>query len=191
MLIGDFLRLNAGRFQTKLAFKDENKQITFDEANQHANGVANALLAMGLKKGDRVAVLLYDCTEYFELIFALPKAGLVIVPLNYRLVGRELAYIINNAEAAAIIFGEDFHETVNAIGEDLKTVRNTILVGNKKAKVDILVNPFDLSRQMVRGEVLVKWALQTPKNEVIIFKDSRIKSQTLYMMVPYTGSSFA
>ncbi len=133
MLIGDITRLNAVHFKDKVAFEDEKRKLTFEQIDKRANALAFALFSIGIRKGDRIAVLLYNCSEYSELWFALPKAGFVIVPLNYRLVGRELAYIINNAEANTLIFGEEYTEMVEAIRPDIGLVRNFIVVGRKES----------------------------------------------------------
>ncbi|HEX5847068.1 MAG TPA: AMP-binding protein, partial [Rhodoplanes sp.] len=61
--------------------------------NDRACRLANALIGLGLKKGDRVAVLAYNCLEWLEIYAAVAKAGLVVVPVNFRLVGPEIRYI--------------------------------------------------------------------------------------------------
>jgi acyl-CoA synthetase (AMP-forming)/AMP-acid ligase II len=129
MLIGDLMRLNARRFKNKIAFKDEVNRFTFDEVNKRANAIVNALINMGVKKADRVGILLYNCIEYGELLFGLPKAGFIAVPLNYRLVGKELSYIINDSGMNTLIFGEDFVDLVNEIRSGLETVKNFIALG--------------------------------------------------------------
>jgi acyl-CoA synthetase (AMP-forming)/AMP-acid ligase II len=133
MLIGDIVRFNAVRFRDKVAFEDEKRKLTFEQIDKRANSLANALFSIGVQKGHRIAVLLYNCAEYNELLLALPKGGFVMVPLNYRLVGRELVYIINNSEANTLIFGEEFKETVEAIRPDINLVRNFIVLGRKES----------------------------------------------------------
>ena len=122
MLIGDIVRLNAKRFGSKLAYKDERRSISFEQVNRRANAFIHALMEMGLRKGDRVGVLLYNCIEYEELLYALPKAGYIMVPLNYRLVGRELQFIIENSESSALIYDAELDETVETIRSDLDRV---------------------------------------------------------------------
>ena len=128
MLIGEIARLNAARYGNKIAFKDENREIGFDPANRRMNAFIRALYHLGLKKGDRVAVLLYNRAEYGELLYGLPKGGFVIVPMNYRLVGRELKYILNHSEASAVIYEREFNDTINEIRSELDTVQHYILI---------------------------------------------------------------
>ena len=61
--------------------------------------LANGLLGLGLAKGDRVALLAYNCVEWLELYVALARAGLVTVPINFRLTPPEIAYIVQHSEA--------------------------------------------------------------------------------------------
>ncbi len=75
--------------------------MTFKQWNARACKLANALLDLGLKKGDRVALLAYNRVEWMELYIALAKAGLVAVPINFRLVTPEIQYIAEHCEAKA------------------------------------------------------------------------------------------
>ena len=70
--------------------------MTFRQWNERSCRLANALLGLGLAKGDRVAVLAYNCVEWLEIYAATAKAGLVAVPINFRLVGAEIRYIVEN-----------------------------------------------------------------------------------------------
>ncbi|MCP4756995.1 MAG: long-chain-fatty-acid--CoA ligase [Proteobacteria bacterium] len=131
MLIGDIAKVNARRFKSRIAYKDERTEVSFDRVNKRCNALVHGLLKLGLKKGDRVAVLLYNCVEYSELIFALPKAGFILVPLNYRLVGRELEFIIDNSEASALVYGDEFQDVVAEIRPRLDSVSSYIEINRK------------------------------------------------------------
>ncbi|MFH1490177.1 MAG: AMP-binding protein, partial [Pseudomonadota bacterium] len=128
MVIGELLKRNARRFKGRIAYKDERRALTFEEVNKRANALARALAALGLKKGDHIAVLLYNCVEYSELLLSLPKAGFVIVPINYRLVGRELEYIISNAEACVLIYDAELEDTIEGIRPNIRSVKHHIVV---------------------------------------------------------------
>jgi long-chain acyl-CoA synthetase len=128
MIIGDIARMNAIRYGHNTAFKDERRTLSYDLVNRRMNAFIRALYGLGLKKGDRVAVLLYNGTEICELLYGLPKGGFAIVPLNYRLVGRELKYMLNDSEANTILYQQDFTDTLNEIKPELETVQNYILV---------------------------------------------------------------
>src|SRR5260370_13330315 len=68
---------------------------------------------MGIAKGDRVAVLAYNCVEWLEIYAATAKAGLIAVPVNFRLTAEEIRYIVENCEAAAFIVQDDLLEPVD------------------------------------------------------------------------------
>src|SRR6476620_5888179 len=70
----------------KVGARDSRRAITFAQWSERANRLANALLGLGLRKGDRVALLGYNCVEWMEMYVGLARAGLVAVPINFRLV---------------------------------------------------------------------------------------------------------
>src|SRR5215213_8273990 len=85
----------------KIGARDSRRAISFRQWHERASRLANALAGLGLGKGDRVAVLAYNCVEWMEIYVALARAGLVAVPINFRLVGAEIAYIVQHAETRA------------------------------------------------------------------------------------------
>ena len=100
--VGEVLRANARLFPERVGARDLERAMTFRQWNARACRLANALLGLGLGKGDRVAVLAYNCVEWLEIYAATAKAGLVAVPVNFRLVGAEIRYIVENCEAARV-----------------------------------------------------------------------------------------
>jgi fatty-acyl-CoA synthase len=85
--IADGLRVSAFRSPNKSAVMQGERTLSFRELDQRANRVANAFLGLGLSAGDRVGILLANVPEYVELYFGLARAGLVAVPMSFRLVG--------------------------------------------------------------------------------------------------------
>lgn len=73
-----------------------------------ASRLANGLLVSGLRAGDRVGLLAYNCVEWMEMYVGLARAGLVAVPINFRLTGPEVGYVLEHAEPAAVIAGSEF-----------------------------------------------------------------------------------
>ena len=107
-----------------------NRRIGFEDLNSQVNRLANALLGLGLKKGDRVGILMNNCCEYIETDFALSKAGIVRVPLNARLSGKDHEFMLNDAACSALVFGEGFSETVQEIKSRLNGVERFIRVSD-------------------------------------------------------------
>src|SRR5689334_18553328 len=86
----------------KTGVRDSTRALTFREWNERACRLANALLATGLAKGDRVALLAYNCIEWLEIYVALAKAGLVAVPVNFRLTATEIRAIVDDCGAQGV-----------------------------------------------------------------------------------------
>jgi len=103
----------------KIGALDSRRAVTFRQWNERACRLANGLLASGLAKGDRVAVLAYNCLEWMEIYVALAKAGLVAVPVNFRLTADEIRYIAQDCDVRAFIVQEDLRDRVEALSADL------------------------------------------------------------------------
>ena len=96
----------------KVAVRDSQRSLTFAQWHQRSNKLANGLLGLGLQKGDRVALLAYNCAEWLEIYSALAAAGLVAVPINFRLTAPEISYIATHCEAKAFIVQDDLRDRV-------------------------------------------------------------------------------
>jgi long-chain acyl-CoA synthetase len=123
--VREMIEDNAQRYPDKTAFICEDRRYTFREVNQRVNSLVNALADLGVGKGDRVGILAYNCSQYFE-VFGLAKAGRVCVPLNWRSVARELSYLINNSEINTLILEREFVDVVQSIRHELNGVRTLI-----------------------------------------------------------------
>ena len=133
--LGQNLRMNAKKFPTRTALKDARRELTYPELNRRANRLAHGLLNLGLQKGDKVAVLLENSIEIVEIYLATAKSGLVIVPVNFRLVGEEVQYIVDNSDARVLIVHDEFTGTIDAIKSDLGKIASDhyFVVGEKNA----------------------------------------------------------
>ncbi|MFP6808518.1 MAG: long-chain-fatty-acid--CoA ligase [Pseudomonadales bacterium] len=90
-------------------------RLNFSELNIRCNRLANALIESGIKKGDRVALLLMNSPEFMTAYFAIAKIGGIVVPLNWRLVADELEFIIRDSGATTMIFGEEFIDLITEL----------------------------------------------------------------------------
>jgi acyl-CoA synthetase (AMP-forming)/AMP-acid ligase II len=99
--------------------RDSLRQLSYAQWNERANRLAQAMLGLGLAKGDRVALLAYNTIEWLEIYTALARAGLVAVPINFRLAGPEVAYIVQHAEARALIVQEPLRAVVEGVRAEL------------------------------------------------------------------------
>ena len=133
--LAQMVKLNAKKFPKKIALKDKDRSFYYPELNKRVNRLSHSLLSLGLKKGDKFAVLLENCIEIVEAYLAAAKTGLVIVPVHFRFVGREIENIIDNSDAKAFIVHEEFTQTVDSSKSNLKNIKpNRYIVVGKKVK---------------------------------------------------------
>jgi acyl-CoA synthetase (AMP-forming)/AMP-acid ligase II len=129
MLVGDMVRRNARRYPDKTALVFKDARYTFQELHQRTNSLAQALLGLGLSRGDRVAVLADNSSQYMELYFAAAKGGMVLAPVNTNLPGPELSYIINDSQASVLVLGENYGDVVREIRPELTGVEHFVVIG--------------------------------------------------------------
>ena len=97
LTLGDAVATHARVRPHKLAVRDSQRDLTFAAWHARGNRLANGLLDLGLDEGDRVVVLAYNCTEWMEIYVGLERAGLVAVPVNFRLTSAEIGYVVATA----------------------------------------------------------------------------------------------
>lgn len=155
MIITDLLKRNAREYadetalveiaphlmeSTKLTWKEYaliqpnpaesgRQEITWKEFDRKANRFANLLLSRGIKKGDKVAILLMNCLEWLPIYFGTLRAGALAVPLNYRYTSDEIKYCVKLAEADVIVFGPEFIGRVEEIYDRMPGIKQTFYVG--------------------------------------------------------------
>jgi acyl-CoA synthetase (AMP-forming)/AMP-acid ligase II len=100
------------KYPENVAFKIGGNEFTYQEVEIAVNKLANGLLSLGLKKGDRVVIMTTNCIEYLYADFATAKVGLVKVPLNVMLTQKDVDYRIKDSEARAVILDEYFYDKV-------------------------------------------------------------------------------
>ncbi|MEW5912762.1 MAG: long-chain fatty acid--CoA ligase [Thermodesulfobacteriota bacterium] len=119
MQVGELLSNSARRSPDTTAIVAGDERYTFAQLDQRCGRLAGALLARGLKPGDRVGILFYNTPRFVESYFACMRAGLVATPVNFRLVGPEMAYILQDSGAKALLYGRDFAGTIAEIAGQL------------------------------------------------------------------------
>jgi acyl-CoA synthetase (AMP-forming)/AMP-acid ligase II len=131
--MGEILKVNAQKFGDKLALKDAKRQLSFKEYNSRSCMLANGFIDMGLKKGERLAVISTNCLEFLEIYTAVAKAGIVVVPINWRLAPMDMQFIINNSDAKAVIVRDEFVKNIEIIRKNLPNVpeQNFIFIGDE------------------------------------------------------------
>ncbi|RJR29128.1 MAG: long-chain fatty acid--CoA ligase [Desulfobacteraceae bacterium] len=135
MIIGEILARNARMYgdETALVERDgatgQRREITWKQFDEIANKVANALMAKGVRKGEKVVHLMMNCLEWLPAYFGILRTGAWAVPLNFRFTAEDIKYCVEIAEARTIIFGEEFIDRMETIQPDLKGVHDFIFLG--------------------------------------------------------------
>ena len=121
--VGDFLARSAARYPQEEALRFRDRSYTFSELNEVVNRCAHGLTKMGVKKGDRCAILSHNCDQFVILWWGLMKIGAVITPLNFMLKNEEVKYIVNHSEPAIFFVEDKLIPNMLAIKDELKSVR--------------------------------------------------------------------
>ncbi len=154
MPITEFLENNAAKFPDKTALVELNpeirekrvtwkeyelieptadvpyrREITWSVFNEKSNRFANLLISRGVKKGDKVGILLMNCLEWLPIYFGILKTGALAVPLNFRYTADEIKYCVELAEVDILVFGPEFIGRVEEIVDDISKNRLLFYVG--------------------------------------------------------------
>ena len=105
------------------------REITWSVMDEKANRFANLLISRGIKKGDKVAILLMNCLEWLPIYFGILKTGALAVPLNFRYAPDEIEYCVNLADVDILVFGPEFIGRVEEIADSISKNRLLFYVG--------------------------------------------------------------
>ena len=134
MTAGTVLKMMAMHYPEKEGAADKFRRLTFKQWNDRSCRLSNALTKMGVKKGDRFAILAYNCVEWLEIYASAAKSGQITVPIMFRLAVPEIEYVINHCECKALIVAKEFVQMVNSFRNKLPTIPkgNFIYFGDDK-----------------------------------------------------------
>ena len=105
------------------------REMTWRDFDVKANRFANLLMTRGVKKGDKVAILLMNCLEWLPIYFGVLKTGALAVPMNYRYSADEIKYCSELADVSVLVFGPEFTERVESVFMELPMLKNRFFVG--------------------------------------------------------------
>ena len=106
------------------------REITWSVFDEKANRVANMLLSRGVKRGDKVAILMFNCLEWLPIYFGILKSGAIAVPFNFRFDAQEIQYCADLAEVDILFFGPEFIGRIESIADKFSKGRLLIYVGD-------------------------------------------------------------
>src|SRR5215212_4811079 len=154
-------------FGERIAVIDDRRVITFTELADRCARLASALAALGVQRGDRVALLSANGHRYLEAFFGLPAAGLVLVPLNTRLAPAELVHIVRHSGARVLVTDRDPGELRSCV-EQVITIDADYepLLGRSDDRMAVEVSPDDIAAIFYTGGTtgLPKGVMLTHRN---------------------------
>lgn len=118
----------ARQYPDHVVFQFRDDPITFAELNEGINKAANGFLSLGIKKGDKVAIMLNNCVEFLYAWFGLNKIGAVEVPINVALKGEGLTYQIVQSDSVALVADTVFLDRLGGVSDDLNTLNHAIFL---------------------------------------------------------------
>lgn len=136
MLLADVLRGHADERPDAPMLVTPEQTLTYGEADARANRVAQALLAEGVRPGDRVAFLDKNGPEYFDVLFGAAKVGAVDVAVNWRLSPAEMAFIVEDSAAPVFVVGAEFAPLLAEMARGLTRVRRVLVIGGDGREQD-------------------------------------------------------
>ena len=155
------------------------QEITWGEFNRRANCFANLLLSRGIKKGDKVSILLMNCLEWLPIYFGILKTGALAVPLNYRYTSDEIRYCLDLSDSDALIFGPEFIGRVEEICDSIPKIKQMFYVGKN---CPTFAESYDSLLHIVQVKLLtlsfVKWIMQQ-----FIFHQAQLVFQRQFFII--------
>jgi len=128
--IGNWLTRRVLLSPNKEAVVDGDIRLTYRQLNQRTNRLSRALMHLGLRYGDRLAVLAHNRLEFLETIMAAAKLGLILVPLNWRLTASELSFILKDSQTETLIYGPELADLAQAVRNKV-AMQQVVVLGNK------------------------------------------------------------
>jgi long-chain acyl-CoA synthetase len=126
----DSMKMNLAKCPDMMAVICGNRSATWAQIWERTNRLSNGLFGLGVKQGDRVALLLKNCFEFPESFVSSTKSGFVLSPVNFNLTGDEITYQLNDCGASAVIANSEFCETLLSIRTKVPTLNHIVVVGD-------------------------------------------------------------
>jgi fatty-acyl-CoA synthase len=127
LLVSDFLKRAVKLHGTKEAVVDGDQRYTYAEYGARAHQLGNALAAIGVQRGDRVAILSPNSHHFLEAFYGVPAIGAVIVPINYRLIASDFEYILNHSGSRVLLADSEMTDVIDSIRPNIPSVEHFIV----------------------------------------------------------------
>ena len=134
LLVDDFLRRAVRVYPDKTAVVDGDVRLDYRTLAERVNRLSNALLSLGVQKGDRICILSPNSHFFLESFYATSQIGAILVPLNFRLTSADHAYILNHAGVRTLLVDHEYTDVVDEIIGDLPAVQDRIVARDALAE---------------------------------------------------------
>ena len=142
MLVTDFLKRARTVYRDNVAAVCGAERLTYGQLGERIDRFSNALQKIGVKRGDVVAYLSFNCHRLLEGYYAVPQIGAILLPINIRLTPPDIAYILNDAGASTVVVDRQLAGLLAPILPSLPSVKNVILMGGDP-KTDLPIKGAD------------------------------------------------
>lgn len=134
MNVGSFLTRNAIRYPDKVCLIEgiHKRKVTYSEFNRRVNLLANGLIKLGFKKGNKAGLYLRNRLEWPEIYYALSKLGIILVPMNFNMKSDELLHVIKDSGLSLIFIDEGLQENIEPLLSQIKRVKSYVFLGDGK-----------------------------------------------------------
>jgi acyl-CoA synthetase (AMP-forming)/AMP-acid ligase II len=127
--IGSGLAVSARHYPEEIAIVFQGCPISYRMFNERVNRLSHHMLGLNIQKGDSVGMMFYNSSQFLEIFYAVMKIGAVAVPVNFRLVPREVKWILDNSRCIAFAYSEACRKQVDPVKKDFLTVEHLIFSG--------------------------------------------------------------
>jgi fatty-acyl-CoA synthase len=163
LLVTDFSRKAAKQYWKKVGVVDGEKRFTYAQFGERVNRLSNSLLNLGIKKGDRVAVIDTNSHRLLEMYFGIPQIGAILLPINIRLTPKDIAYVLNDSEAKCLIVNQDLVHMV--IVDRLESTGKFILMRDGPSNEDSNIQAEEYEELLSKSSPVMEKDFEIDEND--------------------------
>jgi len=181
MLIGDISSMNADRFPEKIALITGEGDISYRQLEETANRIANVLIGLDIKKGQRVAIIENTSASLIEATLGIVKTGAILVNINNLLGPRELTKVLNDCDPTILIFGKGYGDLVRGVIENLPGIRHYLSLGSSDWAPDLIQPVPRVNQKLLFIPIALFGRIFLPLLSIHINKPTMISGLALYL----------